>query len=350
MKKKPVLMSLILLVGLFTASCGEEGSGNSTNTTPADSIEELASADEITTTPSEGTGTTSREVLPTIDFSLPSSISSNRTAVRKFKGPRFPSNSTVIEHWAERMNRSIEKNNELIAKLNEAELDETGAFTGEGRRGNISGMISELTDDPVYQHEALICNDNEAFLTIKWNTDQSQIETVRNFHHKALETDESAGFFGKMLYTQSEEGETLEMRAHGTPWRAPEELVDEDQMTQYTYGHKASDGTMTLKSVQDWYTDVPESFTGDGYLTGKLESDGSGEYVAYRSFKDECTAIVFDENAVTGDSWCLGKAVDSDTDYTAEELSQAWDRLQTVGVALQSNLQSVALETNLSCP
>ena len=121
-------------------------------------------------------------------------------------------------------------------------------------------------------------------------------------------------------------------------------------MTHYMYGQKISEGTTFIRSVQDWYTTVPESFTSDGYLTGKIEADGSGEYVAYLASKDECAGITFDENAVTGESWCLGKAIGSEIDYTAEEISQAWDNLSDIGVAEQSNLQVISLETNLTCP
>ena len=72
--------------------------------------------------------------------------------------------------------------------------------------------------------------------------------------------------------------------------------------------------------------------------------------MAYLASKDECAGITFDEDAVTGASWCLGKAIGSDTDYTTEELSQAWHNLSDIGIAEQSNLKVIALETNLSCP
>ncbi|MBF0280316.1 MAG: hypothetical protein HQM13_21150 [SAR324 cluster bacterium] len=267
------------------------------------------------------------------------------------RGPLLSANSSTFERWIRRMDFIIEETNETLSSLNSEELDATGSFSGKGYDGRVSGTISALSGDPTYQYEALVCYDNTGFLSVKWSADESQIESTKDFSKMPSHRGNSAAnLLSKVIYSNSGRKTTVEMLAHGAPWHRRFDMDDEALMTHYMYGQTITEGATFIRSVQDWYSSVPENFTADAYLTGKIEADESGEYVAYLSSEEECAGIDFDENSVTGESWCLGKAIGSDTDYSAEELSQAWNNLSDIGIAKQSNLQTVALQSNLSCP
>ena len=333
MRKKHVLTQLIIILvaSFLTMACGG-GDALEKDTTSSSPVEE----------------TTASIVLPTIDFSLPETIS-NEDKQRKLEIAGFSDSTTVIEFWASRMDRIIDKINSILTRLNAQAVEGTGSFTGKGNDGLMSGTISELSGDPTYKYEALICYNDVGFLSIKWSDDNNRVEATRDFNITPLNRVTATNLLTRVLYTAAE-STTVEVTAHGTAWNRPARLTNEDQMTHYIYGDKTSDETITLRGVQDWYETVPDSFTGDSYLTGKIEADNSGEFVGYRSFHEQCSDTVFDEDAVTGASWCAGRAIGSSTRYTDEERSTAWERLQTIGIAQQSNLAVVSLNSSLSCP
>ncbi len=379
MQKKSIFQGfMITTIGFFVISCaggeGSEETQSSSSTTPTEELTTVTSSSvsDYLSAPEE-MDTLASDFLPTMNFAL-SDSSIFRTSERgrgegpggrpgesteggpeeargegtegspeeaRGEGPR--GSKSLIGRWGSRIDRISNRIERLLSKLNSQEVDETGAFTESDSERNISGKIVELSGDSTYQNEALICHNDTPFLQVKWSTDESQVETIRDYS----DTD-SNSFTTQVLYTQSDTT-TIEVISHGTPRHKPDDIT-EDQMTHYMYSHKASDGTITFNGVQDWYSTVPASFTGDGYLVGKIDTDDSGEHVAYSEFREECADTTFDEDAVSGSSWCLGKAHDSDTSYTADELSEAWDRLEDVGIAKQSNLKVIAMDTTLTCP
>ena len=98
----------------------------------------------------------------------------------------------------------------------------------------------------------------------------------------------------------------------------------------------------------DNFDDEPESFTGDAYLVGTVAADQSGYYIGYHGSKDACSSVTFDDSA-TSPEFCVGKAVGSDTSYTADEISTAWTNLSSFGLAASTSLQTISMSSELAC-
>ncbi|MGK5095009.1 hypothetical protein WDW89_23740 [Deltaproteobacteria bacterium TL4] len=307
---------------------------------------------------------TSSAFFPEFNFSLPASISSEtkaKTLSERAMSDFANDHNTLLEGWATHMDRIIDKTNRIMMSLNGNDVMGTGmkmgnkmdkgkgSFSGKGMDMGMSGTVQELSNDPAYQYEALICENGKEFMQLKWNAEGSLVEAVRDFSHISSNMMVSAtNMVVKILYQQTSSATLVEVWSHGTPWVKENVVTDGDLLTRYVYGKKTADGAIALKGVQDWYATVPATFTADGYLTGKINEDGkTGEFVGYRKFN---TALCNDTFSESSPSWCLGRAIESSTAYTSAQRNEAWERLKTMGVAEQSKLASVSLSTSLICP
>ena len=314
--------------------------------------------------------------LSTIDFAVPSSLSITTTALslqgetdesadttmgpssdtprgKKRPSPKqsepVSSDVDIINLRADQMSKVVERLNEVLARLQEDSVEGEGTFSGKGPDELISGQVQALADDADYSYEAAICYDSVQFMYLKFNDDGSKIHAIRDFAAAPMGRDDSINMLSSVTFSSDADAGTsqLELRSYGSPWnRSSNDSTS--YMVEYSLGTVDADGNFWLKSVVDNFDDEPETFAGDAYLLGTVAADASGYSIGYHGSNTDCSSTVFDEAAETPE-FCVGKAIDSDVAYTAEEREAAWANLSTYGLATSSNLETIVMNSDLAC-
>jgi hypothetical protein len=314
----------------FNAACGEKGDSND-------------DADPTNTQQIRGgQGASSSDAIPTIDFTIPeitTGLELNSTA----------SETSVLEEWADRSERIISQVNNVLERLNSDKLAIPGSFTGKGPAQSMSGIIAAASNAE-YDYEALVCVNKEPALVIKWKTDQSSIYFARDYSKNPLAESLAPELIAEGYFTQADGIKNLKLNGHGKPWIKPLLIIDGDYLAQYIDAKIDADNTFVMNGVNNWYESELVAGEADAYLTGKIESDGTGQYVAYRKFNTILCPNAFDEESQEASQWCLGRELGSSQSYTDEQRSAAWEALKDYGIAQKSELKTVSLSSELSCP
>ena len=326
---------------------------------------------------SSNTDSTTTEFFPTLDFALPSTIVSS-SAVRAQSGTVVgavvgqPENSAlgiagsnVLTRWAFRIDRIINFTNTVLTRLNEKGVTAaSGTFTKELAGGTIKGQVAEIVNNANYNHLAIICLDDQKSLYIEWSTDGSKVHFIRDFKVDPAATGNTTDLKTEITYLESSDT-TIELNVYGTPWKIPADVSNSadggDYLGEYVYATRGSDGNFTIKGVNAWESaertsaTAADAFVGDAFGTGKLNSDGSGDFLIYRVFSTLlCGSITFDPADTDSPGWCYSGSFDNagSITYSILNLSSLWSdtALKPIGIAQDSSVKVVDFPSMVSCP
>lgn len=328
------------------------GTGCGTDSTPSSSSF-LPSVDfSMSTT---ATGDTSRVIV-----SNPTDLS--RTLSHNASGTLLGVDTVgPLVRWANRIQKVINDVSLVLTRLETDGVSTTGTFSEKGPGKNISGKVEAITDE-TYAYSATICKTTAGtatpFLNIKWNADKNKVLAVRNHAVKpgmrnGEGSESDVTLVSEVTYTVSATATTVDIKAHGTPFAMPANH-DGESLTDSFHGTKATDGAITVKGVTDWWsTTAPTTYTGDAYIVGSIAAAGTtGTSVGFDSSNTACASVTFDDTktaATDAPGWCLGRALGSDTNYTATELATEWATLSAVGIAPASELEAITFDSTFTC-
>jgi hypothetical protein len=321
------IFTLLILTNCLTF-CGD----NSDSDDSDDSSSSVSS--------STGSGSDdSSEVIPTLNFTTPDISTSLALAADSV---------TIVERWVDRADKVVDQINNIIGRLNSEIEEDASSFSGKGPNGNISGVIADNSSDEAYEKEALICSQGSAFLYVAWNTEGTEVKFIRDFSVNPMSEDLERALMAEVVYSSVEDVQ-VDFTVQGTPWYQPDNVTEGPELSEFVSIKQVSGEGTLVKGVNNWYSTFPESPEADAYMTGSLQDDGSGEFVAYRKFNtDECSAA-FDPEA-DSPAWCLGREVGSSDTFDSDQILAAWENLKDYGIADLNNLTTVSLPEHLSCP
>ncbi len=269
--------------------------------------------------------------IPSISFSIPTP-----------NGSALVASTDVLTNYQERTNNVITRLNSEIERLNLVltKLEGEGSFTGKGPDGNVSGTVAKA-DDGVHDYQATICVNSKVFTQTLWKSDGTKVTSSRDLNNAPL-ADNQRDLLAKVTYEKSD-SETLVMQLYGDTYQTPPTGVDGSYLTEYFSATKSSAGDFSLTGVNDWSETKASTFSGDGYIVGKLDSSGNGEFVAHAkrlSSQDAACGEALNESSPT---WCHGRAIGASSRYTADEKAAAWERLKVIGLTSKSVLGVVTV-------
>lgn len=330
--KHATFTSVIVLATALTTACSSSKSSDDDN-----------NEETTTVVSSSGTGDDSSSFFPTIDFSMPSSLSLTGLSLGE-------TNVTILELQAQRGEKVVDDLNLVLERLNHDAVDGVGSFSGKGPEGTISGHVEELTDDADgYDHEAVICHNDVVFMHIKWTGEGEAIEAVRDFSADPMATENTASMLSYVKFSKGDDGDSLVLRSTGTPWKQPPFETDGDMMTEYAAAKIGTDGDFTLQAILDRYAEVPEAYEADEYIVGYLDAAQAGKFVAYNKSATDLCSAGFDEENTENPGFCVGQEVDSDTPFAEEEVATAWGELADIGYLKLEDLHTVEIDSELTC-
>lgn len=284
---------------------------------------------------------TTPSFLPYIDFQFPDDVSDPAGF-----GIAEDENS-ILEHHSQRIDRTIFYLNAITSRLNSDGVNATGTFEKKGSDGTLNGYVQELASS-AYAYQAVICHGSTVVTHMKWSSDSQKIHAIRNFA-VAIGGQPATDMVSQLTYDLTT-SPTLEMRTQGKPYAKPAVVTAGlDRVIEYVEADRDFGGTMAIRGVADWYAANTTQFTADTYFTGQINSNGSGSYVAFRKFNSAACPGTFTETNLDAPGWCLGRNLDADARYTADERAAAWNNLKTIGIASEATLNSVSMDPELTC-
>ncbi len=303
------------MLALVSFGCGQKG-GSSTTTAPA--------------------------FLPHIDLQFPDNLLATEAELTQSN-----ESTSVIESLAQRIDHILTHINILTNRLNVYGVNGTGRFEGKGPDGIINGYVSELTSS-AYNYRAVICSDETVIMQLDWSADGQKIHAIRDFSTAILAQPVSELVL--QLTYDLNTLPTLDLHLQGKPFVKPIVVPSHiDFFVEHVEVDRDDSGSLAIKAVADWYSEGTTQFTADTYLTGSVATNGSGSYVAYRKFNTLLCPNNFDENNLEAPGWCLGRDLDSDSRYNADERLAAWAKLKTLGIVADATLNTVSLDPDLTC-
>ncbi len=307
-------------------------------------------------------------LLPQITFAIPDNATSASSSQLSLQSP---TGSNVLTNWGTRMERVVEYVNLVLTKLEESkQVAATGQFSFTNAAGvKMSGKVEALADDATYTQQAVLCANDALFLHVKWNAAKDKVRAVRDFNVNSFALETTADLKTEIVYDASTTTKTLNVYSYGTPWAL---LIPTDVSSDATEGGSHlgevlnmtldASGNFTCKGVNAWTSAGLSSYGGEGdsYLTGKLNADGSGLFLANRLWATSvCTAgageIPFNEDADAPNYCFLGTiATDASVSYSAAAsiVTTNWTEasLKAVGVAKDEDIKVVSFDEGIVCP
>lgn len=273
--------------------------------------------------------------IPSISFTL--EIDDGAAALSLIK-----KEDALLTDHGDRINDSVEKVNEDLERVNrEYAFSDTGEITGKGDDGKESGAFTEIDEDP-YARQVVICHSGKVQILVKWSVDGKNIDVERDLNQKP---DRPEDVKVKTVFSDDTE-KTLINQFYGEPAGVPEG-ADGTISAAWDEAKQLADGSFTVRGVSDFF-DVGDTLDADEYITGALNSAGTGQFVGFSVRAAECDGVTFSEADPT-DTWCSSREVGAEGWYTSTEAAAAWnDDLKTIGVAPKANLGTPELDA--ACP
>ena len=290
--------------------------------------------------------------IPKIEFDIDASITDQPIVELAHALAPATGEGSVVKWWGARSQLVLKQTTNLLEKLIEEKVTQTGTFRGKGPFKKMTGEVAVRSGDATYGFEAIICESTRMALHVKWNEGATKVAMTRDFNIRPLDKKGERDVVAQIAFEKTEGSQKTTFLLQGEAWDKPAG-ADGSLLTEYTETERTST-SFTIKGVNDYSAAIPAAgvYEGDGYLVARLTAD-TKEFVAYRKSNRRLKRCegAFDETASSNPGWCTGGIVTKDDpEFTADELSVAFTRLKGLGLVKKENLKKPAFDTGLKCP
>ncbi len=312
-------------------------------------------------------------LFPEISLSFPDNVSENTSGASAVLlsasalgggtggGRETRAADNVISQWAGRIDGIVERTNEFLTKLDEQGVVAGTAVTFTKKEKSISILVSELSGDPDFTKQVVVCVNGTLMKHMKWNDDASKLELTRNFGVDPLTDREPSDFMAKLSLTTGTDGTVTGIaEASGIPFKVPHDHKDanETYLNERILLSKAADESFELGGVQLFSASAPTSFTantGDAYFVGRILADGSASSVGWRSIKTGCTSITASSFNETTPNFCGTSSITTAGvfNFTADATAAATaysGGLNSIDLPSSAELTEITFEEGVACP